>query len=161
MMLIAVAIVACIVDKMDNDLIASYAKAVSARTPGEKYEIMAHALIQIRQKGYSAKRADAIGLLYASLLVQDMPKATKLRICERLTDMEGLNSSIDGIMLFAEKFRVEAKASPQVNKLRVDRFHQILKDSELVDAFIGSLQARKLGVSHMRGGLLFMGEPRH
>ena len=160
MIFVIISILTCTADMMHRDLVASYAKAVVAPTPTQKYEIMSRALTQLERRMYSAKRADAIGLLYASLLVQDIPKATKLRICHCLSQMSGLDSSIDGILLFAQEFRAEADSLPQVNRLRVNRFNRTLKDAELVDDLIRSLQTQKQGNRHMQGGFLFIGDRR-
>jgi hypothetical protein len=145
----------------DSYLIEAYAKAVASKSQAEKFQILSLALERIRRGQYSRRCADSIGLLYASLLIQDMPKSINLSVCDRLSEMEGLKSSVDGIISFAKMFRTEAVSRPRVNRMRMDRLHRILEDVEVVDSLIRTLKRTKgPDVSDMQGGFRSLGDNR-
>ena len=130
-------------DRMDTALFDRYIEVITAKSSGSKYQAVALSLMQIEAKRYTARQADSIALLYASLLVQDIPKLSKVEICTTLSEMKGLDSSIEGIGRFAKQFRIEAAARPQTNRLRTNELRRVMTDVEIVNDLLTALETRK------------------
>ncbi|MBO0699001.1 MAG: hypothetical protein J2P46_11450 [Zavarzinella sp.] len=149
-------------DRADAAVIDSWLKAAASSSQTVKYEALLSGLWAIDQKQYSLKRADAIGLLYGSLLVGDVPTLTKSHICRTLATMNGLDASVDVLLRLAEQFKAAAAARKQRDRalLKVGYGPGLLfqrreeDDERLADELIAALWTRKSGGrSHFSGAI--------
>jgi hypothetical protein len=148
-------------DKADAAILGYWFKAAVTDDQTVKYEALSWGLMAIDGKRYTRKRADLFGLLYGSLLEQNVPTLVKHHICTALAKMDGLDSSVDPLLRLAGAYKAAAAKQRDQAAIRVGgpifvfRTGPPLQDEEwLADNLIAALWTRKSGGrSHFSGAI--------
>ena len=149
-------------DRADATVIGYWFRAATTDDPTGKYEALTLGLMAIDDNQYTRKRADLIGLLYGSLLGQNVPGQVKRHARRTLARMDGLDSSVDAILRLAGAYKAAAAAKKQTDQsaFKVGGRTKLFPtgrpwpdEERLVDDLIAALWTQKSGGrSHFSGG---------
>jgi hypothetical protein len=150
-------------DRADAAVLGYWFRAAVTDDQTIKYEALTWGLMAIDGRRYTRKRADLLGLLYGSLLEQNVPTLVKHHTCTALAKMDGLDSSVDALLRLAGAYKAAAVAAKQRDQAAIKvgglivvfRTGPPLQDEEwLADNLIAALWTRKSGGrSHFSGAI--------